>query len=1357
MNTRLSETDYYIGLDCGTSSVGFAVTDTDYNILKFNGKSMWGSHLFEEAKTAKERRGARCARRRLQRRRQRIELLQELFAEEVYKVDPTFFIRLNDSQYLLEDKHEGTKNIIFNDSNYKDKDFFKEFKTIYHLRKSLIFEEIRDPRFLYLGIAHILKHRGHFLFPGEDMSDVTSIQPVIDELKEVFSILFEADFDISSRSEFEDALKKKKSGERKDCLDKVIVVEDSKLKGLIVKILSGYKVKPQLLFDNEDYEEVCAIEFRKTSFEEADLPVLEESLSDDEYKLVLLLKSLYDWSLLEAVRGGRAYISEAKIDMFEKNKSDLKKLKEVVKTYSPDKYQQFFHSDSNGSFTQYIGKNHDSHKRKEFRTRRIKVDEFYKSVRAILAHAPKDDPNVIYISNEMEELSFMPLLVSFRNGVIPYQLNKLELKAILQNAERQFPFLLEKDETGLTVSQKIVSILTYRIPYYVGPLNSQNNKGNSWLIRKESGRILPWNISEKVDYDKSAEQFILRMTNKCTYCKSEDVLPKQSLSYSKYMVLNELNNVKVFGKRLSVERKQLIFNDLFKTRKRVTRRGLIDYMTREGWYAKGEVTSDDISGVDGDFKSSMSSYFDFKEYLASGKLKADDVDLIIKWITLFEEGGEILKNRIRDSYGKVLTSSEINRISKLKYSGWGRFSHKFLYEIQAICKGTGELMSIMRMLWETQNNLMELLSNDYEFIEQVDKPEMIGKLDYSVVENLYVSPAVKRQIWQTLKVVDEIQKVMKHAPKKVFIEVTREEGEKKKTVSRKKDLIDKLKEAQKSGSGFNLDFDKLISSLDGKDESQVGRQDKLYLYFSQCGRCMYTNEPIDLDDLYNTELYDIDHIYPYSRSNDDSLKNRVLVKKKENSRKSNDYPIADSVRKKMQPFWKMLLDRGFIPREKYDRLVRSSPLSTEDMKGFVARQLVETSQSTKASAQILKCFFGEETKIVYSKAGNVSDFRFEYEFVKCRSLNDLHHAKDAYLNIVVGNVFDTKYTGNFYLMANGEGYGNLSKPFAYDVPNAWKIGKTGTISIVKKYMKKNDILFTRQPVARSGALFDLQIVKKGSKKGALPIKSSNEILKAKVLESGDLVSSYDEWTSKYGGYNSMTTSYFALVQHEEKKKKVASFIPVAIIDANKVSTNEGLEEYCSKILGLQNPKTIRRKVLMNTELEIDGFRFGISGKANGGQKITLKSNVPLILSKEAELVLKKVESYKKKKSQYKNLLIDQKKDGLLDESLELLFLELVSKSQNRIYRKRPGSQEKVLVSSLEKFRTLSPEEKCDVIEQVVVYFGMGIGLADFSLIGGTKACGFLTKGAKLDLQKISAFIIDKSVTGLFETKTPISV
>lgn len=33
---------YYLGLDIGTNSVGWAVTDENYNLCKFGGKRMWG-------------------------------------------------------------------------------------------------------------------------------------------------------------------------------------------------------------------------------------------------------------------------------------------------------------------------------------------------------------------------------------------------------------------------------------------------------------------------------------------------------------------------------------------------------------------------------------------------------------------------------------------------------------------------------------------------------------------------------------------------------------------------------------------------------------------------------------------------------------------------------------------------------------------------------------------------------------------------------------------------------------------------------------------------------------------------------------------------------------------------------------------------------------------------------------------------------------------------------------------------------------------------------------------------------------------------------------------------------------------
>lgn len=45
--------DYYFGIDAGTDSVGWAVTDEAYTLQKINGKAMWGIRLFDAGESAK--------------------------------------------------------------------------------------------------------------------------------------------------------------------------------------------------------------------------------------------------------------------------------------------------------------------------------------------------------------------------------------------------------------------------------------------------------------------------------------------------------------------------------------------------------------------------------------------------------------------------------------------------------------------------------------------------------------------------------------------------------------------------------------------------------------------------------------------------------------------------------------------------------------------------------------------------------------------------------------------------------------------------------------------------------------------------------------------------------------------------------------------------------------------------------------------------------------------------------------------------------------------------------------------------------------------------------------------------------
>ncbi|MCJ0597973.1 type II CRISPR RNA-guided endonuclease Cas9, partial [Enterococcus cecorum] len=282
--------------------------------------------------------------------------------------------------------------------------------------------------------------------------------------------------------------------------------------------------------------------------------------------------------------------------------------------------------------------------------------------------------------------------------------------------------------------------------------------------------------------------------------------------------------------------------------------------------------------------------------------------------------------------------------------------------------------------------------------------------------------------------------------------------------------------------------------------------------------------------------YDIDHIYPQSKTMDDSFNNIVLVKKSLNAYKSNHYPIDKNIRnnEKVKALWNTLVSKGLITKEKYERLIRSTPFSDEELAGFIARQLVETRQSTKAVAEILSNWF-PESEIVYSKAKNVSNFRQDFEILKVRELNDCHHAHDAYLNIVVGNAYHTKFTNSPYRFIKNKANQEYNLRKLLQKVNkiesngvvAW-VGQSennpGTIATVKKVIRRNTVLISRMVKEVDGQLFDLTLMKKG--KGQVPIKSSDERLT-------DI--------SKYGGYNKATGAYFAFVKYLRGKKIIKSF------------------------------------------------------------------------------------------------------------------------------------------------------------------------------------------------------------------------
>lgn len=641
---------YYVGLDMGTGSVGWAVTDESYQILRRHGKAMWGVRLFESAKTAEERRMFRTGRRRLDRRGWRIEILQEIFAEEISRVDPGFFLRMKESKYYPEDKRDIQGNCpelpytLFVDKTFTDKDFHKKYPTIYHLRKMLMeTEDTPDIRLVYLALHHMMKHRGHFLLSG-DISQVTEFKNTFNQFIENIrneGMDFEIELDESAVQMIEETLKDKNltRSAKKAKLVKGLNAKNVRDKAFLT-LLSGGTVKLSDLFGMEELNEGerPKISFADNRYEEY-AAVVEMELGE-LYYIVESAKAVYDWAILSDILGGSTSVSDAKVRAYEKHKADLKYLKAVVKEYFPKEvYNAVFveSSDKLNNYPAYIGMTKKNGKKVSLEGKRCSREEFMDFLKKNIVVKLPDEETKMYLQSELEKDSFLPKQVNKDNGVIPYQVHKYELKKILDNLGDKIPFLKENAE-------KIEKLFSFRIPYYVGPLRTGNGENSkfAWAERKSTEKIYPWNFENVIDVEQSAENFIRRMTNKCTYLIGEDVLPKDSLLYSKFMVLNELNNLRLDGQKISVELKQKIYRDVFCRSRKVTQKKLKSYLIREGIAGKNV----ELTGIDGDFKGSLTAYHDFKEKLTGVELTQKEKEEIILNIVLFGDDKKLLKQRL---------------------------------------------------------------------------------------------------------------------------------------------------------------------------------------------------------------------------------------------------------------------------------------------------------------------------------------------------------------------------------------------------------------------------------------------------------------------------------------------------------------------------------------------------------------------------------------------------------------------------------------------------------------------------------------------------------------------------------------
>ena len=134
----------------------------------------------------------------------------------------------------------------------------------------------------------------------------------------------------------------------------------------------------------------------------------------------------------------------------------------------------------------------------------------------------------------------------------------------------------------------------------------------------------------------------------------------------------------------------------------------------------------------------------------------------------------------------------------------------------------------------------------------------------------------------------------------------------------------------------------------------------------------------------------------------------------------------------------------------------------------------------KAVTQLINNIY-PETEVVYVKAMLAADFKREFKLpLKSRIANDLHHAKDAYLNVVVGNVYNERFTKKFFSI-NDKYTLNLKKLFEKGVAHGDRVIWDMAVDMptVRRMYGKSRAHLTRYSYCQKGGLYDQMPVKKG--------------------------------------------------------------------------------------------------------------------------------------------------------------------------------------------------------------------------------------------------------------------------------------
>lgn len=391
-----------------------------------------------------------------------------------------------------------------------------------------------------------------------------------------------------------------------------------------------------------------------------------------------------------------------------------------------------------------------------------------------------------------------------------------------------------------------------------------------------------------------------------------------------------------------------------------------------------------------------------------GKLIAEN---ITPWYLLKKLKEE--KEKFYYQFDEKKIDNKINKESSKNKKEFKNLDEKIKYVLSQISTSPSKVsykyacMALNAFLFEGkkyadfQKDFDKNSSENYKVI--VKKP--FGRIcDPDVANN----PVVMRALSQARKIVKKLYEKYKWFDS-IVIESARE------LTSSLKDKA-KIKSKQNKNYDENQDVSEILKNHKMLD-NEINRR-KVKLFNRQNGLSVYSGKPIDLSRL---DDYEIDHIIPKSKIEDDSFDNTVLALKEENQIKKNRMPLeaGNDLIKDIKAYKSrclLLKKNKLITKRKYILLLAESS-NDENVRDiidyFASRQINDTRYISKYFTSYLKksieiyckdnIQYEKYNFHIFNPAGPLtSGYRKEWlkgsgwgTEIKNRNISHFHHAVDA--------------------------------------------------------------------------------------------------------------------------------------------------------------------------------------------------------------------------------------------------------------------------------------------------------------------------------------------------------------------------